>query len=135
MPIRINRQPSRRDLRLFAGLWTPLFGAIAGGLSYWNGDATQATVIWGVAGGAALAGLASLRVARWLFVGLSYLTFPIGFVVSYVALALVYYVVVTPIALMLRARGRDLLRLRRTPETMWTPRPSRTGPERHFRQY
>ncbi len=36
---------------------------------------------------------------RAVFVGMSYLAWPIGFVVSHVILALVYYLVFTPIGL------------------------------------
>jgi len=111
--VRINRNPSARDLRQFSGVWLPLFAALAGGVSYWHGGTIQALVIWAVGSALAVVGLASPACARLVFVGLSYLTFPIGFVVSYVVLSAVFLLVVTPIALIQRVKGRDELRLKR----------------------
>src|SRR5262245_894193 len=134
--IEINRNPSRRDLRLFSGVWTPLFTALAGVVSYWRGDMQLATTIWIVGGAASLVGLASVSAARWIYLALSYATFPIGFVVSYVVLALVFYAIVTPFGLVMRAAGRDVLRLRRPADgSLWIPRREFDDVQRHFRQF
>ncbi|MGE0039752.1 MAG: hypothetical protein AB7H88_03920 [Vicinamibacterales bacterium] len=134
--VRINHHPSRRDLRQFSGIWLPLFAALAGASSYWGGSPDRAIAIWAVGGVLGVAGLLSLTFARWVFVGLSYLTYPIGFVVAWVVLSVVYGLVVTPIAFVQRRRGRDPLRLRRPPGSLWVPRgPRGREAARHFRQY
>ncbi|MBL8753439.1 MAG: hypothetical protein JNK15_09075 [Planctomycetes bacterium] len=48
-------------------------------------------------------------VTRWTFVGLMVLAAPIGFVVSNVMLAIVYWLVITPIGLLFRLVGRDAI--------------------------
>jgi hypothetical protein len=68
-----------------------------------------------------------------MMVGLS----PIGWVISHVILAVIYYLVLTPIGLLLRAAGRDLLARRRDPtaESYWIDRGAKPEVERYFRQY
>ena len=72
-----------------------------------------------------------------LFVGLSILAFPIGFVLSYVILGFLFYGVITPIGMIMRVFGRDpLLRSFDGEQTSyWSePRPSR-GKESYFKQF
>ena len=63
---------------------------------------------------------------RMVFLGMSYLTWPIGFVVSHVVLALVYYLVLTPIGLLMRLFGYDSMKRRFDPEapSYWVERPA-----------
>ena len=49
---------------------------------------------------------------RPLFIGLSAVTMPIGIVVSYTVLAVVFYGVLTPIGLVMRLFGRDTMQRR-----------------------
>jgi ABC-type uncharacterized transport system permease subunit len=137
--ITLNKDPSRKMLRQFGLIWLPLFGAMVGWMilrrtGKWN----VAEGVWIVAAVLSLLSIVSLQIARLVYLGLSYLTFPIGFVVSYVALAIVYYLVMTPLALAMRAFGRDPLRLRAEPDetSYWTPRPARgRDADRAFRQF
>jgi hypothetical protein len=137
--ITINRTPSRKQLRWFAALWLPLFGLMVGTMLIWRAHATTAAqVVWGATAIAAVLSLISPAIARWVFLGLSYASFPIGFVVSWVALTVLYFVVLTPIGVVMRLSGRDPLRLKPEPnaETYWTPRRSReTEASRAFRQF
>jgi hypothetical protein len=63
--------------------------------------------------------------------------FPVGWVVSQIMLALMFYVVITPMALFFRVRGRDLLH--RAPsrgrESFWTAKSLPKDLRRYFRQY
>ena len=74
---------------------------------------------------------------RIVFLLASYATFPIGFVVSYVILAVVYYLVLTPIGLVLRLTGYDPMQRRfdRNAKTYWTPREQEESTEQYFRQF
>ena len=81
-------------------------------------------------------GLVKPSILRGAFLTLSYLTWPIGWVVSHVILAIVYYAVLTPIALLLRLFKYDPLtrRMDRGASTYW--KPVSTSPiERYFRQH
>lgn len=136
--IEINRDPSRRQLRWFAGLLFPLFCAwIAFLLDTRAGlrSAAIALVAFGLTAG--LVGLASRRAARWLWIGTMYAVYPIGWVVSQILLALVYYLVFAGVGLVLRLLGKDPMTRRFEPETSsyWIPRPESSDTERYFRQY
>jgi hypothetical protein len=50
--------------------------------------------------------------ANWaLYVGLSVVTYPIGFVLSYVIMGLLFYAIVAPTGLLMRLAGRELMPL------------------------
>jgi hypothetical protein len=69
---------------------------------------------------------------------MSYLAWPIGFVVSHVVLALVYYLVLTPIGLAMRVFGYDPMRREfdRSAESYWIARDTaEIKAERYFRQF
>lgn len=137
--ITINRHPSRKQLMWFAGLWLPLFGAMIGSSLFWRFHSPRAAIaVWAVTAVAALLSLSSEAIATAIFLGLSYATFPIGFAMSWVALTALFFLVITPIGLIMRIGGRDPLRLKADPEagSYWTPRPGRgTDSDRAFRQF
>jgi hypothetical protein len=66
-----------------------------------------------------------------------YAAFPIGWVVSHVMLALIYYGVMTPIGLVMRLLGRDPLKrkLDRSADTYWEPREPIANSKRYFQQF
>jgi hypothetical protein len=133
----INRNPGVRELRAFARLWLPLFVVMLGAMIWWRaGSLTGAVVAWIVGAAVAAAVLASPHVARIVFVGLMTVTYPIGLVISIVALAFMFFVVFTSFALVMRLWGRDALRLRqRSATSHWTPYHQDDQPEQAFRQY
>ncbi len=136
--VRINKNPSRHDLRMFAGVWFPLFCA-ALGVMVWrkSGSLHVPEIIWGAGAVLSLAGLVWPALARWLSLGLSYATFPIGFVMSHLVVGVVYFLVITPIGFLQRRLGRDALGLRldRSAQSYWTPREQPPGPDSYFHEY
>jgi hypothetical protein len=71
-----------------------------------------------------------------VFVGLMVITYPIGLVVSTVALALLFYLVFTPLGWGMRLAGRDPLRLRtRGDATQWQPIQQDADARQMFRQF
>ena len=137
--IAINRHPSRRQLWWFAGLWLPLAGATAGQLLLWRAHAPKAAIaIWIATAVATMASLLSRVVARDVFLFLSYVTFPIGLVVAWVALAVLYFVVLTPLGVIMQLAGRDTLSLTRNDSitTYWRTREAEGSDRaRAFRQF
>jgi hypothetical protein len=133
----INRNPDVRELRAFARIWFPLFVVVAGALTWWRADSPGAAVaVW--LGGGALAALilVSTEAARIFFVGLMTITYPIGLVISTLALAFMFYVVFTPLGFAMRMAGRDALQLKdSSAPSQWTPYAQDDRPERAFRQY
>ncbi len=135
--IQVNRDLSERQLVL-SGFLLALFVGLVGGLFHWQfGLPTTGLVIW-CAG--AVVVLAYFAVPRWrlpIYLGWVYTVFPIGWVVSHVILAIVFYVMFTLIGLLMRMFGRDPMRRRLDPEatTYWIDKPQAPGADQYFHQY
>ena len=140
MPLlQIDRHPSPRDLRVFAwGL--PAFFGVLGGLRWWAGSPRAAVVIWVVGAAVATLALAVAPARRWLYLGWMYASYPVAWTVSHLLLIVVYALVATPTALLLRLLGRDPMRRRFDPhaDSYWIERASKDDPardpSRYFRQ-
>ena len=74
---------------------------------------------------------------RPVWVVLMVINYPIGWVITHVVMAIIFYLVVTPVGIIMRLTGRDPMEraFDRTAKTYWKPR--RTDPDsaRYFRQY
>jgi hypothetical protein len=75
--------------------------------------------------------------SRWLYVTLTIVALPIGFVLSQVLMALIYYLVITPIGLVFRAIGRDAMgrKLDAKCASYWHDRGPARKPSTYFRLY
>jgi hypothetical protein len=144
--VEIDFNPDTKTLRQFGVIAFVGFGALAA-LAYYEklvfafglGDARLAVAASLAALGllALVLGLVAPRANRLLYVGLSLLAFPIGFVLSYVIMGALYFLIIGPIAIALRLAGRDPMRRARDPQaaSYWTPaRPARDK-ESYFHQY
>jgi hypothetical protein len=128
--------PSRRTLRQFALLWLLFFGwlAIRHGAPAGRPAGLVCALLGGVLGPA---GLAWPGLLRPVFIGWVVLVFPVGRAVSRLALAGLYYGVITPAGVCSTLLGHDALRLRRPPgqESYWVPRPVCEDHRRYLRPY
>ncbi len=144
--IELDFNPGARTLRQF-GLIALVAFPLLGGVCYWRGgllgfdfgDATLATSLV-LAGLGLVSGTLSWlapRAIRPLYVGLLVITAPIGFVLSYVILGVLFYLVITPLALILRLVGYDPLKreFEREAETYWVEVEPRASKESYFRQF
>lgn len=125
MPIvPLNLAPSRRDLRWFAGLWWPAMCAVIGRMLMWKFHLPAAAIsIWVGGGLLAALGVIAPFIIRPLYAALLLLSFPIGWCVSHVALAVVYFLVVTPVGLLIRLFHDPMARrFERAERTYWTER-------------
>jgi len=136
--ISINWHPTDRELRQFAGIWFPAFWAIAGLMlgvrfGWWN----VVIPIWLLVAGISAVGLLRPQLMRPLFVAWMCAAFPIGWLVSHLLLAAVFYLVLTPLGLLSRVLGRDKLKMRfdRNATTYWVRRGSPPSTDRYFRQF
>jgi hypothetical protein len=135
--LKIRRNPSRRELAWF-GLALTLFFGVVGAIVLWRTGSTQAARALWIAGGAVFTLYYTVPpLRRPLYIGWSYLTFPLGWLLSYLALITVFYGVLTPIGLLLRLLGRDPLGRRRAGEgsSSWVARPPPPDSSRYFRQF
>jgi len=136
--LELDLHPNAARLRTFGLAWAALglgLALLLGGTGRVTpGPAVGIALLGLLGGGAALARPALLRP---LYVSLQVPAWPIGFVLGHLALAFMFYLVLTPIGLFRRALGRDPLGLRRKErrDTFWTPRPPPPPKERYFRQF
>jgi hypothetical protein len=133
----VKAAPSRNVLRQFAGIWLLLFLGIAAQNQYLKSRPTAA-VVWAVA--ALMVGLPGLLhppSVRWVYSGSMLLAFPIGWCVSNLLLAAMYFGVITPIGLFRRWLGNDELGLRPAldRQSFWDPKPAPKDVTSYFRQY
>lgn len=128
--------PSKRLLRQFAGLWLIFFAGLACHEAFWRDRPILALVFAVLAAIFGPLGLIRPKAIRWLFVGWMVLAFPIGWTVSHLLLAILFYGVFTPVALCFRLMGRDVLCRQSRPGqgTYWTPKASVTDLRGYFRQ-
>lgn len=136
--VEINKNPSPRELRQFACLWLPGFLLLLGILVWQRWDRLNtAFVLVAVGFLVAALGLFSLSFARTLHLVWTTAVYPIGWTVSFSLLATVYFVVLTPVGLAMRALRRRPLNLEfnRSVKSYWTPRSNSINIDRYFRQF
>jgi hypothetical protein len=130
-------KPSAKVLRQFAGAWLVVFSAM--GLHEWlgKGRAEFGQVLCVIAVVAGVLGLIKPAAVRWIFVVWMVLAFPIGWVISQAALAVLFYGMITPVALLFRLRGRDLLCRKPAPEraSFWVEKPAPSDTRSYLNQY
>ena len=133
---KLDLRPDGRKLRQFAVAWVVFFGLIWAPILLLRGHWPAAGVAGAVATLGGVAGAVRPAVLRPAFVALSLVTLPIGWIVSAVALAVMYYLVVVPIGLVLKLAGRDPLRRGLDPSaaTYWREREQPSDAD-YFRQF
>jgi Saxitoxin biosynthesis operon protein SxtJ len=135
--IRINQEPSRRHLAVFAIGWTLSLAFIGWLFPLPLGDVSLRDICWVLAVVVPAIGLAVPGFLKATYLASAYAALPIGLVVSYVILGVIYYLVLTPVGLLLRLRGYDPLnrRFEHEPDTYWRERETSVGTDRYFRQF
>ncbi len=133
----IDWNPSRRQLRTF-GLTLLIMLPLAGLLFALRGEGFS----WTVFGVFAACGvfvevcvLAVEPVARLLYKVWMALAFVLGLVVAPVVISIIYYLVVTPIGLFLRATGKDPMQRKHPEGTCWVDIEHKTDRRSYGRQF
>jgi hypothetical protein len=133
----IPLDPPRNTLRQFAGLCVIFFGGMALWQGLVRGHTTQALVFALIAVTIGPLGLVRPDWMRWVYVGWMVLAFPIGWTVSQVMLAVMFFGLFTPIGLIFRLIGRDSLHRTRSADrnSYWSPKPGPIDLRRYFKQF
>ena len=136
--IEINRHPSRSELLVF-GLLLVAFTAVSGMVAYFGWDSQVAAQrIWIGGGGLSLLYFAVPRLRRRFYLAWMYAALPMGWTVSHIILAIVYFGLVTPIGLLLRLSGYDSMSRRDQSDgrtSYWENCPTPKDRKRYFRQF
>jgi len=135
--IEINRHPSRRELMWFGAIFALFFGVVGAIVLWRSGSMNAAGVIWGIAAAVAIVFYALPPVRRPIYLGWMYAAFPIGWTISHLMLAAIFYLLFTPIGLVMRLLGHDPVQRTSDPDaaTYWQPHRPADDPERYFKQY
>ena len=135
--IQINKNPSRRELRQFGIIWLCFFAVLGSVIWYKRGTVELSLWLWSGALVVALAGFIMPAFMRLVFLGMSYLAWPIGWTISHLVLAVVYYVLITPIGLIMKMAGRDPMarQLDRDADSYWKEHRPIEDAARYFRQF
>ena len=130
-------RPSPRILRQFAAGWLVMMGAVGVYQAWHHNRKALGAVLAAIALVIGFLGLLQPKAVRWLFVLCMVLAFPVGWVVSQLTILLLFFLVLTPVALIFRLRGRDLLRrkLLKDQESFWTPKRMPEDPQSYLNQY
>lgn len=133
--IEINKNPSRRDLEWF-GVVVAAFCGAAGALLFWKlGAPATARGFW-IAGAAILVAYYAVPALRKpMYVGWMVLCWPLGWLMSHLILGIAYFLVITPVGLIMRTLGNDPMRRKFDPAatTYWSPHEEAAG--NWFRQF
>jgi hypothetical protein len=114
--LRANFKPTTSEVRYFS-LTLAVLAVIVGLVI---GIAQEISLgVWIGGGGLVLAAACALLkpLGRLVFVLWAAVSYALGFVISPLIIAVIYYVVLTPIGLWARISGKDELRIRRQPIT------------------
>jgi len=120
-------KPTQRALRQFSAAWRH-------GFARGHPAAGRILALVSLVG---VLGLIQPSSVRWLFVAATAIAFPIGWLVTQLVLLVMFYLVLTPVALVFRWRGRDELQLRGRParSSFWIEREKPPEPGRYLKQY
>lgn len=134
--IQVDWYPDHKKLRQFGVAALIWFLVVGGAVFKWTASVPAAGIVWAVGITCFAAGRLHPGTLRPFYLFCLLVTWPIGRIVSEAVLLMLYYCVLTPIGLIMRARGRDPLSLKRPTnvETHWKPRATRCAPESYFRQ-
>ncbi|MFQ5511606.1 MAG: SxtJ family membrane protein [Candidatus Krumholzibacteriia bacterium] len=135
--IEIKSTPSKRELSWFGAVMLVFFGAV-GSVAYFKFHApTAAYVLWSVGTLLALLFYAIPPLRIPLYLGWMRAFFPVGWTFSHLVLIVIYYLVVTPIGLVMRLFGYDPMKRRLDPgaATYWVEHRTAAELARYFRQY
>jgi hypothetical protein len=135
--IELRISPSARDLRWFGLILLALFGLV--GVLVWRATGSLAwpQLFWAAALVLTLAYYVVKPLQRPMYVGWSYVTYPIGWVISHALMATVYFVLFTAVGALMRLFGYDPLAraFDRSATTYWVRREDQSDVSHYFRQY
>ena len=135
--IRIDREPGRRQLAVFAAVLHITFALLVFVVGHRFGYVGVRNGLWVTGAVLTAAYFVFPRLRRPLYVGMSQAVYPIGWVLSHIILLVVFLFVVTPVALLQRALNRDPMHRRFDAATpsYWVPHRSAGEVRRYFQQF
>lgn len=132
----VKWHPDARELRRFAiAMLIGFF--VLGLLSGWRarGIGAGSLILWSIGAILALAAFVP-KLGRIAYLMVYLPSSIIGYVVSNVLLALMFFLVITPLGIILKLMGKDVLQQRREKrKTQWTPIEETKNDDSYYRQF
>jgi hypothetical protein len=126
--------PNDRQLRWFAGLWFPAMCGVIGA-AVRAAQPNLAIAIWVVGLALGAGGLMRPAIVRPVYAALMWATFPIAWIMSHAILAIMYFGIITPVAMVVRLFYDPMARkLDRRSSSYWMVRTASPA-SRYFRQF
>lgn len=136
--VEINWNPGRKELRNFGIIALAVTAVASAVLCFFVEAEIQWVVLPPLIGIIILVVcLVSGKLGRLIYLAMSLAALPIGLVISVALLAAFYFLLLTPVAVVFRLFGRDLLNRRFEPDagSYWIKRSEPEAVERYFRQF
>jgi hypothetical protein len=135
--IETNWQPTSKQLRQFAVLQVVFVVCLSLWLALMHGMPRLAAGLAAASVGLGAAGYVWTPLMRVVYVAWMAIVFPIGWLVSHVLLAIVFYLVFTPIGIIMKLCRYDPMRRKfdREADSYWQPREQDEDTSRYFKQY
>jgi hypothetical protein len=132
----VKWKPDARELRRFAiAMLVGFF--VLGALSAWRakGIGTGSIVLWSIGVTLAIAAFVP-KLGRVAYLAVYLPTSIIGYVVSNVMLTLMFFLVITPLGIIMKLMGKDVLQQRRPNRTtQWAPVKETKDEASYYRQF
>lgn len=136
--VSLNLKPSEKQLRDFGDIALCMCNLVGLVLMWAAGLPMKAFIVFCIIGVVIyLLSRISLKLVRPVYIGLIALTFPIGWVVSHVVMAVFYFVVIGGAGLVFKLLKRDPLHRAFEPQTpsYWIPRRHKRTAKDYFHQF
>jgi len=134
----INWKPTQKELRSFGWISLVMLTIIAL-LLHWLKGLSWPYVLWISAAGLLICilSLISTKLVKPVFIALQVITYPIGVVISFIIMAIFYYLVLTPVGLVFKLIGKDSLNrnFNKQAATYWVRYNPPDSPKRYFNQF
>jgi hypothetical protein len=136
--IEINWNPDKKQLRSF-GLIALIATALISIILYFVKGVSihWVAAIFGLGFIIFISSRISLKLTKLFYLTLTAVTIPIGFAVSFLVLAIFYFLLITPLSFIFRLAGRDLLNRKFDPDinSYWVAHNQPEGFDRYFHQF
>jgi hypothetical protein len=133
----INWNPTHRHLRQFGGAGALICLALASWGWFQHGTTIAPAIFSGLGTGLILSAAFTPSILKPVFIGMMLVTYPIGWVISHVVMAVIYFGIFSIVALIFKLMGRDALQRRLLPQAVsyWQPKTMPSDPRSYLRQF
>jgi hypothetical protein len=121
---KINWKPSTTDLRKFG--WTILIGfGVIGLILFFRSHRDTAVTVWAISSAVAFLAILMPPMSKPFYLLWMGIAFLLGSVMSRIVLSVIFFVVLTPVALVFRLMGRDALKKKKdlSATSYWSEHP------------